>query len=157
MPCALVEKAIFGLVSICQKLLPHKGGLADELLRSLQPLLKLEPDVADAYLELITEGVNRLRVKANATRIRSQTGWRIITSLLSITAWHPVASRAGLDALELIVSDGAHLSPANYVLCIDAARHAVLWVFCWPGVPVFSWCGSYEMFSGLFVTLGPGS
>ncbi|XAR71276.1 hypothetical protein NMG60_11028462 [Bertholletia excelsa] len=121
MPCALVEKAVFGLLRICQRLLPYKENLADELLRSLQLVLKLDARVADAYCEQITQEVSRL-VKANATHIRSQMGWRTIASLLSITARHPEASEAGFDALLFIMSEGSHLSPANYVLCIDAAR-----------------------------------
>lgn len=121
MPCALVEKAVFGLLRICQRLLPYKENLADELLRSLQLVLKLDARVADAYCEQITQEVSRL-VKVNATHIRSQMGWRTITSLLSITARHPEASEAGFDAVTFIMSDGAHLSPANYVLCVDAAR-----------------------------------
>ncbi|GLU09481.1 hypothetical protein SLE2022_334170 [Rubroshorea leprosula] len=121
MPCALVEKAVFGLLRICQRLLPYKENLADELLRSLQLVLKLDARVADAYCEQITQEVSRL-VKANANHIRSQMGWRTITSLLSITARHPEASEAGFDALSFIMSEGAHLLPANYVLCVDAAR-----------------------------------
>ncbi|KAF7816403.1 ARF guanine-nucleotide exchange factor GNOM-like [Senna tora] len=121
MPCVLVEKAVFGLFKICQRLLPYKENIADELLRSLQLVLKLDARVADAYCEQITQEVGRL-VKANASHIRSQLGWRTITSLLSITARHPEASEAGFDALQFIMSDGAHLLPANYVLCVDAAR-----------------------------------
>lgn len=121
MPSALVEKAIFGLLRICQRLLPYKENLADELLRSLQLVLKLDARVADAYCEQITQEVSRL-VKANATHIRSQMGWRTITSLLSITARHPEASEAGFDALLFIMSDGTHLLPANYILCVDASR-----------------------------------
>lgn len=121
MPCGLVEKAVFGLLRICQRLLPYKENLADELLRSLQLVLKLDARVADAYCEQITQEVSRL-VKANAPHIRSQLGWRTITSLLSITARHPEASEAGFDALLFIMCDGTHLSPANYVLCADAAR-----------------------------------
>ncbi|XP_068646848.1 ARF guanine-nucleotide exchange factor GNOM-like isoform X2 [Aristolochia californica] len=121
MPCALVEKAVFGLLRICQRLLPYKENLADELLRSLQLILKLDARVADAYCEHITQEVLRL-VKANATHIRSQMGWRTITSLLSITARHPEASEAGFEALLFIMSDGAHLTPSNYVLCVDASR-----------------------------------
>ncbi|XP_057948028.1 ARF guanine-nucleotide exchange factor GNOM isoform X2 [Malania oleifera] len=121
MPCALVEKAVFGLLRICQRLLPYKENLADELLRSLQLVLKLDARVADAYCEQITQEVSRL-VKANATHIRSPMGWHTITYLLLITAQHPEASEAGFDALVFIMSDGAHLLPANYVLCIDAAR-----------------------------------
>ncbi|KAI4368446.1 hypothetical protein MLD38_017003 [Melastoma candidum] len=121
MPCALVEKAVFGLLRICQRLLPYKENLADELLRSMQLVLKLDARVADAYCEQITQEVSRL-VKANASHIRSQMGWRTITSLLSITARHPEASEAGFDALLFIMTDGAHLLPANYVLCVDASR-----------------------------------
>ncbi|KAL9243878.1 hypothetical protein vseg_017715 [Gypsophila vaccaria] len=121
MPCALVEKAVFGLLRICQRLLPYKENLADELLRSLQLVLKLDARVADAYCEQITQEVTRL-VKANATHIRSQMGWRTITSLLSVTARHPDASESGFDALVFIMSEGAHLLPSNFILCVDAAR-----------------------------------
>ncbi|KAK7300751.1 hypothetical protein RJT34_11600 [Clitoria ternatea] len=121
MPCALVDKAIFGLLRICQRLLPYKEKIADELLRSLQLVLKLDARVADAYCEQITLEVSRL-VKENASHIRSQLGWRTITSLLSITARHLEAYEAGFDALLFIMSDGSHLIPANYVLCVDAAR-----------------------------------
>ncbi|KAK9109795.1 hypothetical protein Sjap_017855 [Stephania japonica] len=120
MPCALVEKAVFELLKICQ-LLPYKENLADDLLRSLQLVLKLDARVADAYCEHIIKEVMRL-VKANAIHIRSQIGWRTITSALSITAHHPEASEAGFEALTFIMADGAHLSPVNYVLCVDASQ-----------------------------------
>ncbi|KAG5528339.1 hypothetical protein RHGRI_029119 [Rhododendron griersonianum] len=120
-PSALVEKAVFGLLRICQRLLPYKENLADELLRSLQLVQKLDTRVADTYCLQITQEVSRL-VKANAAHICLPTGWRTITSLLSITARHPDASDAGFDALSFVMADGAHLSPANYVLCTDAAR-----------------------------------
>lgn len=121
MPCALVEKAVFGLLRICQRLLPYKENLTDELLKSLQLILKLDARVADAYCEHITQEVMHL-VKANAMQIRSHVGWRTIISLLSITARHPEASEAGFETLSFIMSDGAHLLPANYVLCLNAAR-----------------------------------
>ncbi|KAL3624155.1 hypothetical protein CASFOL_032971 [Castilleja foliolosa] len=121
MPCALVEKAVFGLLRICQRLLPYKENLTDELLKSLQLVLKLDARVADAYCEQITQEVMHL-VKANAMQIRSHMGWRTIVSLLSITARHPEASEAGFETLSYIMSEGSHLSPANYVLCVNAAR-----------------------------------
>ncbi|KAJ4762470.1 SEC7-like guanine nucleotide exchange family protein [Rhynchospora pubera] len=121
MPCNLVEKAVFGLLHICQRLLPYKENLSDDLLRSLQLILKLDARVADAYCENITQEVARL-LKANASHIRSQTGWRTVINLLSITARHPDACETGFDALVFVMSDGAHLSPANFILCIEAAR-----------------------------------
>uniref|UniRef100_A0A0D9VFE3 SEC7 domain-containing protein n=1 Tax=Leersia perrieri TaxID=77586 RepID=A0A0D9VFE3_9ORYZ len=121
MPCNLVEKAVFGLLHICQRLLPYKENLVDDLLRSLQLILKLDARVADAYCENITQEVTRL-VKANAIHIKSQMGWRTIISLLCITARHPDASDAGFEALVFIMSEGAHLSPANFVLSVEASR-----------------------------------
>ncbi|KAJ1259610.1 hypothetical protein BS78_10G168500 [Paspalum vaginatum] len=121
MPCNLVEKAIFGLLHICQRLLPYKENLVDDLLRSLQLILKLDARVADAYCENITLEVTRL-VKANATHIKSQMGWRTIISLICITARHPDASDAGFEALVFIMSEGSHLSPANFVLSVEASR-----------------------------------
>ncbi|KAL9265189.1 ARF guanine-nucleotide exchange factor GNOM-like protein [Drosera capensis] len=120
-PCNLVEKAVFGLISFCQRLLPYKENLVDELLRSLQLVLKLDARVADAYCEQITQEIGHL-VKANATHIRSQMGWRIVLSLLAMTARHPEASEAGFDTLSFVMGDGAHLLPSNFVLCVDAAR-----------------------------------
>ncbi|KAL8143627.1 hypothetical protein V2J09_016659 [Rumex salicifolius] len=121
MPCTLVEKAIFGLLSICQRLLPYKENLVDELLKSLQLVLKLDARVADAYCEQITQEVGRL-IKANATRIRTQMGWRIVLSLLAITARHPEASEVGFEALSFIMGEGAFLLPSNFSLCVDATR-----------------------------------
>ncbi|KAF6160128.1 hypothetical protein GIB67_016564 [Kingdonia uniflora] len=121
MPCALVEKAVFGLLRICQCLLLYKENLADELLRSLHFVLKLNDRVAHTYCEHITQEVTWL-VKANATHIRSQMGWHTIINLLSITARHPDVSETGFDALIFIMSQEVHLSPANYILCADASR-----------------------------------
>ncbi|CAM0952963.1 unnamed protein product [Alopecurus aequalis] len=121
MPCNLVEKAVFGLLHICQRLLPYKENLVDDLLRSLQLILKLDARVADAYCENITLEVTRL-VKANATHIKSQMGWRTIISLLCVTARHPDASDAGFEALVFVMSEGAHLSPANFIVSVEASR-----------------------------------
>ncbi|XP_073122647.1 ARF guanine-nucleotide exchange factor GNOM-like isoform X1 [Henckelia pumila] len=121
MPGTLVEKAVFGLLRICQRLLPYKENLTDELLKSLQLVLKLDARVADAYCEQITQEVMHL-VKANAMQIRSHIGWRTIISLLSITARHPEASETGFETLSYVMSEGAHLLPTNYVLCLNAAR-----------------------------------
>nr|CAB3468217.1 unnamed protein product [Digitaria exilis] len=121
MPCNLVEKAVFGLLHICQRLLPYKENLVDDLLRSLQLILKLDARVADAYCENITLEVARL-VKASATHINSQMGWRTIISLICITARHPDASDSGFETLVFIMSEGSHLSPTNFVFTVEASR-----------------------------------
>jgi brefeldin A-resistance guanine nucleotide exchange factor 1 len=93
----------------------------DDLLRSLQLILKLDARVADAYCENITQEVTRL-VRDNATHIKSQMGWQTIISLLCITARHPDASEACFEALVFIMFEGSHLSPANFVLSVEALR-----------------------------------
>ncbi|XP_047072386.1 ARF guanine-nucleotide exchange factor GNOM-like [Lolium rigidum] len=120
-PCNLVEKAVFGLLDIVHRLLPYKENLVDDLLRSLQLILKLDARVADAYCENITQEVTRL-VRENATHIKSQIGWQTIISLLCITARHPDASDACFEALVFIMFEGSHLSPANFVLSVEASR-----------------------------------
>ena len=102
-------------------MLPYKENLAEELLISLQLILKLDARVADVYCERITQEIMQL-VKTNAGHIKSPVGWRTIVSLLSITAHHPYASEPGFEALSFIMTDCAHLTRANYVLCLDAAR-----------------------------------
>lgn len=109
MPCALVEKAIFGLLRIYQRLLPYKENLSKDILRSLQLILKLDARVVDVYCECITQEIMQL-VKTNAGHIKSPIGWCIVVSLLSITARHPDASELGFEALSFIMADGAHLT-----------------------------------------------
>ncbi|KAF2313590.1 hypothetical protein GH714_012313 [Hevea brasiliensis] len=148
MPCILLEKAVFGLLRICQRLLPYKENLTDELLKSLQLILKLDTRVADAYCEQITQELIHL-VKAKAIHIKSHVGWRAIISLLSITAQHPEASRTGFEALAFIMSDGEHLLPSNYVLCVDAARQ-----FAESRLGHVEWCVSaLDMMAGSVVCL----
>lgn len=121
LPSPLVEKAVFGLLRICQRLLPYKEELGEELLRSLQVILKLDARVADTLCERITQEVMQL-VKANARHIKSATSWKTVSSLLAITARHLEASEPGFEAVSFIMQEGAHLTRANYVLFLDAAR-----------------------------------
>ncbi|KAG6719678.1 hypothetical protein I3842_03G018600 [Carya illinoinensis] len=119
--CPLVEKVVFGLLKICQRLLPYKENLTDELLKSLQLVLKLNARVADAYCEHIMQEVMRL-VKANATHIRSHLGWRTIISLLSITARHPEAFEVGFEVGEIDQYVSAlDLMPGS-VLCLASMK-----------------------------------
>eukprot|EP00271_Cylindrocystis_brebissonii_P013215 TRINITY_DN32894_c0_g1_i1.p1 TRINITY_DN32894_c0_g1~~TRINITY_DN32894_c0_g1_i1.p1 ORF type:complete len:1612 (+),score=297.74 TRINITY_DN32894_c0_g1_i1:164-4837(+) len=120
-PGLLVEKAVLGLLRICQRLLPYKEELAEELLRSLQLIQKLDAKVADVLCERITREVLQL-VRANAAHIRSPSGWQTVCFHLKITARHPEAAEAGFEGLTLIMANGSHVTPANYVPCLDAAR-----------------------------------
>jgi hypothetical protein len=81
-PSPLVEKAVLDLLRVCQRLLPYKEDLGDELLKSLQLVLRLDARVADAYAERITQEMLQL-VKSSVTYIR----WAIVVWCCEYVVW----------------------------------------------------------------------
>ena len=117
----LVERAVLGLLHLCQRLLPYKEELAEELLRSLQYVIKLDAAIAWTLAGAITSEVRGL-VTANGAYIRTAAGWKIVCSLLALSAGHPEASPAGFAALQHIAADGALITPVNFVPALEAAQ-----------------------------------
>ncbi|CAI5471145.1 unnamed protein product [Closterium sp. Yama58-4] len=108
-PGPLVERAVFGLLRLCRKLLPAADEtLADELLRSLQHVLRLDARLADALCERITRGVLGIvregRQSGALRRVKSPPGWRTLAALLAITARHPDAAAPGFEALSWLMA-----------------------------------------------------
>ncbi|CAI5479538.1 unnamed protein product [Closterium sp. Yama58-4] len=108
-PGPLVERAVFGLLRLCRKLLPAADEtLADELLRSLQHVLRLDARLADALCERITRGVLGIVREGRQTgalrRVKSPPGWRTLAALLAITARHPDAAAPGFEALSWLMA-----------------------------------------------------
>jgi len=54
--------------------------------------------------------------------IQSPIAWHTVVSLFYISTRHPDAFEPGFEAISFIMAGGAHLTHANYVLCIDAAH-----------------------------------
>lgn len=120
-PSPLVERAITDLLRICQRLLPYKEELADELLQSLRLVFALDARAADGVLERVAAELLTL-LKSAADYIRSPTGWDTVCKLLALTAAHPDASSAGFEALALLWSnDAANISHVNFTSCLEAA------------------------------------
>eukprot|EP00958_Prasinococcus_capsulatus_P018824 scaffold2250_cov399-Prasinococcus_capsulatus_cf.AAC.15 len=118
-PTQLVSKAVFGLLHLCQRLLPYKEEIADELLSSLQLVLKLDVAVAEVFAERITEEVLQL-VKANLAYIKSTLGWKTICALLAISASHPAAAEKGFQALEtLLIGGTGNVTEENFLPCME--------------------------------------
>ena len=88
-PGALVERAVIGLVRVCQRLLPYKEALAPTLLQSLQLLFKLHPRVAEAMLERISREMLAL-LKGSLAFIKDAGGWKTVCKLLAAVACHQV-------------------------------------------------------------------
>ncbi|CAI5458647.1 unnamed protein product [Closterium sp. Yama58-4] len=71
-PTPLVEKAVFGLLRLCRRLVPYKEDVADELLRSLHLILRLDARLADVLCERITKEL-LLLVQAHAAAAAAAT------------------------------------------------------------------------------------
>lgn len=76
-PGPLVERAVIGLIRVCQRLLPYKGEHAPQLLQSLQLLFKLHPRVAEAMLERISREMLAL-LKGSMPYIKDAGGWKTV-------------------------------------------------------------------------------
>jgi len=115
----LVERAVLGLLRVCQRLLPYKEDISDELLRSLHLIFRLDPKVAEDLAEVITSEVLGL-VKSSAAYIRSEWGWNTVCALLKAASHHPAAFPMAFEALGVLVQEG-HLMKQNFLPCLETA------------------------------------
>jgi len=116
----LVEKGVFGLLRICQRLVPYKEDVADELLRSLSLILKLDAKVADILAAQLFAELLHL-VKGSPDRIQTEFCWRTFSAILRVGAHHLEASPAGFEILEIFVH-GAEIKEENLVPLLDAVQ-----------------------------------
>ena len=114
----LVEKAVFGLLRICQRLVPYKEDVADELLRSLSLILKLDAKVADILAAQLFSELLHL-VKGSPDRIQTEFCWKTFSAILRVGAHHLEASPAGFEILEVFVN-GAEINGENLVPLLEA-------------------------------------
>ena len=122
----LVERAVFGLLRLCQRLVPYKEHIAEELLQALQLVLKLDAKVAELLAEQMTVEVLYL-LKGSASLIKYSPAWRTICSLLILASHHPEACKAGYEALEcaLTAENPRVLSAANFKPLLEAVASFV--------------------------------
>jgi brefeldin A-resistance guanine nucleotide exchange factor 1 len=114
----LVEKGVFGLLRICQRLVPYKEEVADELLRSLQLILKLDAKVADILAAQLFAELLHL-VKASPDRIQTESCWNTFSAILRVGAHHLEASPAGFEILEILVG-GSEIGKGNLLSLLEA-------------------------------------
>jgi brefeldin A-resistance guanine nucleotide exchange factor 1 len=119
-PGPLVERAVIGLIRVCQRLLPYKGEHAPQLLQSLQLLFKLHPRVAETMLERISREMLAL-LKGSMAYIKDAGGWKTVCKLLAAVACHQEAAPVGLEALSLVMGEPVHVTLVNFAPCVDAA------------------------------------
>ncbi|XP_068649287.1 ARF guanine-nucleotide exchange factor GNL2-like [Aristolochia californica] len=122
-PCPFTEKAIVGLLKICQKLLDSSQSNCHNqelIFDSVNVVWKLEKEVLDTCCESITEIISRIIIECR-NNIQSPLGWRMLLHFLTFTACHPETNDQGVEALMSLLSDEYSLNKFNYSICIECA------------------------------------
>jgi len=114
----LLQRAVVGILRVCMHML-HEVEVSEDLLKSLDLLTRLDPQVADAFADRIAIGVLNI-VQANAPFIRSTSAWQTIFTIVKSHARHSIASAHGLDTLSFFIKDCAYLTPSNLRPCVTA-------------------------------------
>eukprot|EP00878_Enallax_costatus_P015929 GHUV01016699.1.p1 GENE.GHUV01016699.1~~GHUV01016699.1.p1 ORF type:complete len:757 (+),score=260.66 GHUV01016699.1:586-2856(+) len=114
----LVAAAAVGLLRLCQRLLPCKPEAAEPLLRGLQLVPNLDPEVAWINAEVIAAEMLAL-VQAASPHIKAQWAWASACNLIKMTSVRPEAFPVSLEALRWVVNN--NLTPLNYVLALEAS------------------------------------
>ncbi len=116
----LVERSAFGLLRVCRRLLPYKEDVAEELLKSLKLICRLNANVAWELAEPISAEVLAL-LKASAGYIKTADGWNTVCLLLTTTSIHPGAANNVFEALGCICGNQGLLNEVNFGPCLETA------------------------------------
>ena len=97
--------ALLTLLRICQRLLPYKHELADDLLSALRLALSLDDATADALMPRLAEEVRTLLRVAGWAHLSAPQAWDTLARLLAASSTHPQAGRAAFEALSGVMTD----------------------------------------------------
>jgi brefeldin A-resistance guanine nucleotide exchange factor 1 len=123
-PTPAAERALVTLLRLCQRLLPYKEELAEELLSALRMVLSLDAKTADALMPRLAAEVGTL-LKVAGAHVGAASGWDTLCRLLTAAARHADASAAAYDALAHVmcggVTAGGDVPAAAFTPCCAAA------------------------------------
>ncbi|KAL4436787.1 hypothetical protein ABPG75_003926 [Micractinium tetrahymenae] len=115
---SLVERAVLGLLRICQRLLPYKEDTAETLLRSLKLIIGLSPNVAWELAERIALELLAL-LKSSAPYVRSEADWRTVCAIIKLTSVRPEAASLAYESLSVVCSNPRALSGDSYMPLLE--------------------------------------
>jgi len=98
-------RALLTLMRICQRLLPYKHELADDLLSALRLALSLDDATADALMPRLAEEVRTLLRVAGWTHLHAPQAWDTLARLLAAASSHQQAGAAAFEALTSVMAD----------------------------------------------------
>ncbi|PRW57821.1 ARF guanine-nucleotide exchange factor GNOM-like [Chlorella sorokiniana] len=114
----LVERAVTGLLRICQRLLPYKEDTAETLLRSLKLIIGLSPGVAWEMAEGIAAELLAL-LRSSAPYVRSEADWRTVCAIIKLTSVRPEAAPLAYECLSVVCSSPRALSGEAYLPLLE--------------------------------------
>ncbi len=120
----LNQRAIEGLMRICQRLLPYKEDTADMLLGSLSLVGEMQPRVVwELAPSISTELITLL--SQSAPHIRTETGWRTIAILIRISASREEVLPYSLQALQLACQNPDAVSTESYIPLLETCLQLI--------------------------------
>lgn len=120
----LNERAIKGLMRICQRLLPYKEDIAGMLLGSLSLIGAMHPAVVWELSPSITSDLITL-LSQSASHIRTETGWRTITILIRISSSREEALPYSLQALQLACRNPEAVTIESYIPLLETCLQLI--------------------------------
>lgn len=121
---ALVERAVLGLLRVCQRLLRYKEDTADLLLGSLRLVVGLAPTVSYALAQSIAKELLDL-IKNKGPYIRSEPNWQTIAVLIRQTASRPDAAPLAFEALSIACRDPEIVSAESYMPLLETCLQLI--------------------------------
>lgn len=120
----LVERAVLGLLRVCQRLLPYKEDTAEMLLSSLRLIVGLAPAVGWALAERIAQEI-LLLLSSSGPYIKSEADWRTIASIIRLTAARAEAAPAAFEALSVSCRSADTLSAQSYMPLLEVCLQLI--------------------------------
>jgi brefeldin A-resistance guanine nucleotide exchange factor 1 len=121
---ALNERAIKGLMRICQRLLPYKEDIAGMLLGSLSLIGAMHPKVVWELSPSFTAELITL-LSQSAPHIRTETGWRTIAILIRISASREEVLPYSLQALQLACRNPDAITVESYIPLLETCLQLI--------------------------------
>ena len=120
----LIERAVLGLLRICQRLLPYKEDIASMLMDSLALTSKISPQVIWSLSEVVAREV-LLLVRSCGPYVQTESGWRTVTVLIHNTAQRQEAAPASFEALNIACRNPAIVSGESYMPLLEVCLQLI--------------------------------
>ena len=120
----LNERAIKGLMRICQRLLPYKEDIAGMLLGSLSLIGAMHPTVVWELSPSFTADLITL-LSQSAPHIRTETGWRTIAILIRISASREEVLPYSLQALQLACRNPEAITVESFIPLLETCLQLI--------------------------------